>query len=218
MEKRILVALSTGEYIRKAEFLPHFLGLVKPAGTIVTTIHGQSPAKARNLAIEQAIINNCTHVFFIDDDMIPPPNTLMKLMEHNKDIVSALYLLRKYPHRPAFFDKAYDDGKCQFTKLKGSGLVKGVNCGLGAVLISIDVFKKLEQPWVRLGEVEKDGWCDDIGFFNRCRQAGFDVYCDLDSPVGHMSTVTIWPELYNGEWYSNYKHDNGNIRFPQNIV
>lgn len=219
VNKKILIALSTGEQIRKAEFLPYFLGLQKPEGTLTTTVHGQSPAKARNMVIQQALDNNCTHIFLLDDDIVPPGDTLMKLLKHDKDIVSALYLLRKFPHRPAFFDKAYDNGRCKFFPLeKGmKGLVKGVNCGLGAVLISTEVFKKLEPPYVRLGEIEKDGWCDDIGFFNRCRAAGFDIWCDLDAPVGHMSTVTIYPEQINGEWFSNYRHENGNICFAQNV-
>jgi glycosyltransferase involved in cell wall biosynthesis len=217
--KKILIALVTGEHIRQASFIPSFLGLLRPDNSLTSTVHGQSPAAARNTIIKQALDNNCTHVFFMDDDMIFPPDTLIKLIAHDKPIVTALYLLRTFPHRPAFFDKAYDDGKCKFTSLtKGlNGLVKGVNAGLGAVLISTEVFKKVEAPWVRLGEIDKDGWCDDVGFFNRCRAAGYDVWCDLDAPVGDMNTITIWPENVNGEWFSNYKHPSGNVRITQDI-
>lgn len=218
-EQKVLVALITGEYIRKADFLPSFIGLQRPHSSITSTVHGQSPASARNLIIKQAIENNCTHIFFMDDDMVFPPDTLIKLLAHEKDIVSALYLGRMFPHRAIFFDKAYENGYCKYFPLdeKAAGLVKGVNCGFGAVLINIDVFKKVEEPWVRLGEIEKDGWCDDIGFFNRCRAAGFDVYCDMDCPVGHMSNMIIWPEKHDGKWMTNYKQPNGNILMNQNI-
>lgn len=216
---KLLVGLSTGEYVRNASFIPSFIGLLRPEGSFTMTVHGQSPATSRNMIIKRALENDCTHIFFMDDDMILPPDTLLKLIEHKKDIVSALYLLRSFPHRPAFFDKAYENGRCKFTFLeKGmTGLIKGVNCGLGAVLISTNVFKALEEPYVRLGEIEKDGWCDDVGFFNRCRQAGFDIYCDLDSPVGHMASLTIWPEYNDGEWFTNYKHPDGNVRIAQNV-
>ncbi len=220
MEKKILIGLSTGENIRRAEFLPSFIALERPPGSYTSTVHGQSPAKSRNLIIEQALKNNCTHVFFLDDDMIPPPDTLLKLLKHDKDIVSGLYLLRSFPHRPAFFDKAYDNGKCKFTSLTSekSGLVKGVNCGLGCALMSTEVFKKLEQPYVRLGEIELDEWCDDVGFFNRCRKAGFEIWCDLDAPVGHMTNVTIWPEKHDNQWLTNYRHPQGNVHIQQNIL
>lgn len=216
---KILVALITGEHVRNAIFLPSFIGLQRPSNTVTSTSHGQSPASNRNTIIRQALDNDCTHIFFIDDDMVLPPDTLMKLIKHDKDIVSALYLLRSFPHRPAFFDKAYPDGKCKFTPLtKGlNGLVKGVNAGLGAVLIKTDVFRNLEEPWIRLGEIEKDGWCDDVGFFNRCRAAGYDIFCDLDAPVGHIQSSIIWPENVDGEWFTNYRHMNGNVRIPQEI-
>src|SRR6266545_2417946 len=219
VDKKILVALITGEYIRQASFLPSFIGLQRPPNSVTSTVHGQSPASGRNEVIKQALDNNCTHIFFMDDDMVFPPDTLMKLIAHDKPIVSALYLLRSFPHRPAFFDKAYSDGKCKYTPLTRDlkGLVKGVNAGFGAVLISTEVFSKLEQPYVRLGELEKDGWCDDIGFFNRCREAGYDIWCDLDTPVGHMTSSVIWPENLDGEWFTNYKHPSGNVRITQNI-
>jgi len=216
---KILVGLSTGEHVRNSNFLPYFIGLGRPEGTLTMTVHGQSPASSRNEIIKQALENNCTHIFFMDDDMIFPQDTLTKLLIHDKPIVTALYLLRSFPHRPAFFDRAYENGRCKFTSLEKniSGLVKGVNCGLGAVLIQTEVFHHLEKPYVRLGEIEKDGWCDDVGFFNRCREAGYDIYCDLDAPVGHMTNVTIWPEKYNDEWFTNYKHPNGNVRISQSI-
>lgn len=216
---KVLVALVTGEHIRRADFLPSFIGLMRPEGSVTSTVSGQSPASNRNTIIKQALENDCTHIFFMDDDMIFPPDTLLKLIEHKKDIVSALYLNRGFPHRPVFFDRAYENGYCKYFSLTEgiTGLIKGVNCGLGAVLISTEVFKKLEPPYIRLGEIEKDGWCDDVGFFNRCREAGYDVYCDLDAPVGHLGSMTIWPEKLNGKWMTTYKQPNGNIQFVQSI-
>ncbi len=216
---KVLVALITGEYIRQASFLPSFIGLQRPYNSVISTVHGQSPAAGRNIIIKQAIENDCTHIFFMDDDMVFPPDTLTRLLARKKDIVSALYLLRSFPHRAAFFDKAYPDGKNKFMPLTPglSGLVKGTNAGFGAVLIRTEVFKHMEEPWVRLGEIEKDGWCDDVGFFNRARSAGYDVWCDLDAPVGHMHSSIIWPENMDGSWFTNYKHGNGNVRINQNV-
>ncbi len=216
---KLLVGLSTQEHIRKADFLPFFLGLEKPVGSLMTTVHGQSPAQARNVIIDQAIDNGCTHIFFMDDDMTPPPDTIMKLLAHDKDIVTGLYLMRSYPHFPVAFDAAFDNGYNKFIYLSGDkgGLVEITNCGLGCVLIKTDVFKKLEKPYVRLGEIQKDGWCDDVGFFNRVRAAGVKLYCDMDTRVGHLTSVAIWPNKVGDAWYSEYKSDKGNILIPQTI-
>lgn len=216
---KILIGLSTGEHIRKADFLPYFLGLEKPVGSVMTTVHGQSPAKARNIIIDQALKNDCTHVFFCDDDMALAPDTLTRLMKHDVDVVTGLYLMRPFPHFPVAFDQKFDNGFNKYLYLTPDkqGLIEITNCGLGCVLIKTDVFKKLSPPWVRLGEIEKDGWCDDIGFFNRVTEAGFKMYCDLDVPVGHMNSLILWPTKTPQGWFTEYKSEQGNVLVPQTI-
>jgi hypothetical protein len=219
-EPKVLIGLSTMEYIRRADFLPYFLGLEKPAGSLLTTVHGQSPAQARNVIIEQALGADCTHIFFCDDDMAFPPDTINRLLKHDKDIVMGLYLMRSYPHFPAAFDMELAGGYNKFMYLTPDveGLVEITNGGLGCVLIKTEVFKKMERPWVTLGELIKDGWCDDVAFFNRARKAGFRIYLDTECKVGHMMSVNIWPEKApDGNWYTSYRHVNGNVLFPQTI-
>ncbi len=216
---KVLIGLSTGEFIRKANFLPWFLGIDKPAGSLMTTVHGQSPAQARNIIIQQALDNNCTHVLFLDDDMEFPPDTLMKLLGHNVDGVMGLYLMRTYPHFPVAFDRAFPNGFNKFMYLSPevTGLVPITNGGLGCVLIKTEVFKKMQKPWVTLGEIDKEGWCDDVSFFNRYREAGFKLYLDTNLRVGHMTTITLYPDYINDRWMTNYKHINGNVLVPQVI-
>lgn len=217
---KVLIGLSTMEHIRKADFLPHFLGLKKSEGAMICTVHGQSPAKSRNVIIEQALSIDATHILFIDDDMCYPPESLHQLLEHDVDVVTALYLMRSYPHFPVAFDEAYDDGRCKFMFLTHdpeNGLIPIVNCGLGFVLIKTEVFRKLEKPWVTLGEIEKDGWCDDVAFFNKVRKAGFKMYMDPKVRCGHMVTMTLWPTHVDGKWYSEYKNEGGNVVFPQTV-
>jgi len=195
------------------------MALNKPDNSLVTTVSGQSPAKSRNIIIEQALKHNCTHVFFMDDDMVIEKDSLIKLLAHDKDVVSGLYLMRGYPHFPVAFDEAFDSGKCKFMYLEPGkqGLVPIVNCGLGCVLIKTEVFRKLSKPWVTLGEIEKDGWCDDVAFFNKVRKAGFEMYCDMDVRAGHLVSFALWPAYTNGVWYSQYKHESGNVMVPQTI-
>lgn len=216
---KVLVALTTGEYIRKANFLPFFLALEKPEGTLTTTIHGQSPAQARNIAARQGLDNGCTHILFVDDDMILPPDTLLRLLSHDKDVVTGLYLMRDYPHYPVIFDKVFEGGMNKYVFLEDhvEGLLPITNCGLGCVLIKTEVFRKLEEPWVRLGEIQKDGWCDDIGFFNRVREAGFELFCDTEVKAGHITSLCVYPNRTNGKWYSEYRHQQGNVLIPQLI-
>lgn len=217
-ETKILVGVPTAEYARRADFYDFYNMLDRPMGTICTFAHGQSPARNRNIMIEQALEHNCTHILFLDDDVAFKPDLLTRLLAHDKDIVTGLYLMRNYPHQPIIFDYADNKGKCRYRYLKDGekGLVEIINCGLGACLIKTEVFKSMEKPWIRLGELEKDHWCDDIGFFNRVRAAGFKLYCDLDCPVGHFASVTIWPNNVDGVWFTSYdSRGTSQVTFPQ---
>lgn len=218
MDTKILVGVPTAEYARRADFYDYFNMLEKPAGTLVTLAHGQSPARNRNLIIQQAITNNCTHIMFLDDDVAFRPDLMMKLLAHDVDIVTGLYLMRHYPHQPIIFEEAHEDGRCRhrFLTPGTAGLIPIVACGLGACLIKTKVFHELEQPWIRLGELEKDHWCDDIGFFRRVREKGFDIWCDTHQLVGHFASVTVWPNRVKGVWYSTYdSNGKGQATIPQ---
>lgn len=203
---KIFIAVPTADIARQAHFYDYFNMLEVPLGTIKAFAHGQSPARNRNVMIQQALAYNCTHILFIDDDTCPPPDIISKLLAHNKSIVTGLYLMRSFPHQPIIFEKTYANGEClhRFLQDDEEGLIEVSSCGLGAALIKIEVFKELEQPWIRLGEVESDHWCDDIGFFKRAKDAGYRIFCDLSVKVGHMQQVTLWPVYKDGKWYTSY--------------
>lgn len=203
-----MIAVPTAEFARQAQFYDHFAQLIKPEGTIISMAHGQSPARNRNMMIEQALKCDCTHIFFVDDDIILKPDTLVNLLAHDVDCVSGLYLMRNRPHQPICFESADSEGRCIHYFLNNDngtpneGLVPVVAAGLGVLLIKMHVFEPLEPPYIRMGELESDMWCDDLGFFKRVREAGFtEIYCDLNTQVGHMATATIWPAKGpDGKW------------------
>ena len=204
---KVLISAITGEYGRRAAFYDYYNLLHKPEGCMVLFCHDSSPAHGRNMLIDAAKINNCTHILFIDDDMAFPADSLDKLLEHDLDIVSGLYLHRQYPHAPLAMDLADDNGSCAPMYLLGvePRLVPIVAAGFGFLLVKMSVFDKLEKPYVRLGELQADQWCDDIGFFNRVRKAGIQSYVDMDVRIGHMGSFTVWPQKDDkGNWVTGY--------------
>lgn len=221
MGSKVLISVITGEYARRADFYDYYHLLQKPGDSFVAFNHDRSPAKGRNQIIDVALEQNCSHVLFIDDDMAYKPDALIKLLKNDVDIVSGLYYSRAYPHNPIVYDLADEDGKCcpMFMMDGKSGLVPIVAAGFGFLLIKTSVFSKLEKPYVRLGELDAEEWCDDIGFFKRVREAGIKSYCDLEVWCGHMGTMIIWPNRgANGTWYTGYDTGGtGAINTPQII-
>jgi hypothetical protein len=204
MTRRVLIGIITGEYARRADFYDYINLLEKPEGTLVTVCHDRSPAKGRNLIVEEAINRQCSHILFVDDDMAPRPDALNQLLEHDKNVVTGLYYSRAYPHQPLIFSKFQDDGGAHFINLIGneSRLLPIAACGLGFCLIKTSIFGGIIKPYFRLGELDVEQWCDDIGFFyrfyNKC-------YCDTECRVGHIGTMIIWPDkMPDGKWVTGY--------------
>lgn len=205
-DTKVLITVPTSETARKASWNDYFNTLDRPEGTMISMIHGQSPARNRNIGIRQAIEHKCTHVFFVDDDVVFKPDTLKRLLLHDKDAVTGLYLMRSYPHTPIIFDYADEKGRCRthFLNNDEPNLIPVVAAGLGCCLIKTIVFESMEEPWIRLGELEKDHWCDDIGFFRRFREHKFELFCDTSVLAGHTGYVTIWPNNVDGRWLTTY--------------
>lgn len=205
---KVVIGVPTMEFARQAKFYDYFNLIQKPEGTTISFAHGQSPATNRNLIIENALASDATHIFFIDDDVLVPPDGLMRLLAHDKNVVSGLYLMRNFPHAPIAFNAVDSDGKCRFKFLNDgeTGLVPAVNFGLGCCLIRTDVFRLLEKPYIRIGQLNAEEWNDDIEFFNRVRAAGYQLYLDLDVRCGHMATATIWPNYVEDQkkWITTY--------------
>jgi glycosyltransferase involved in cell wall biosynthesis len=86
--------------------------------------------RARNQALAQ-MRPEATHVFFVDDDMLPPPDALVRLLNVRKPVVSALCTTRSYADL-RIAAKVYDPDTDGFGALSRLNLSRVV-CGPFAV-------------------------------------------------------------------------------------
>lgn len=224
VDKKIMLGVPTSIHARRADFYDYLNRLQKPDCFILNP-HGSSPAFSRNRIIECAIEQDCSHVLFIDDDMAFPADMLIRLLAHDKDVVTGLYYYKHYIHQPIIFEKFNKKGYAFpiFLSPDTPDMLKIAACGFGCCLVKTHVFKAMQKPWVRLGELDQEQWCDDIGFFWRVKQENIteDIWCDTTLRVGHMAEVIIWPSKDpDGKWYSLYDTNNpmdgtGNVKVPQ---
>lgn len=209
---KVMIGIPTAEYGRRADFHDYKDLLDKPLNSLNFSIHGQSIAFNRNKVAEAAIKNGCTHVFFLDDDVICRSNIIFNLLEHDKDIVTGLQLRRSFPHLPLI-----SNGKQIQLHELNSRLVRIHSAGLGCVLIKTSVFKQMEYPWFRLGEFEPDQMNEDTGFYKRAREVGIDIFCDTRSTVGHIASAVVRPVKAGDNWAVDYDtNGKGTVAFiPQ---
>ena len=153
----------------------------------------------RNYAVREAHASDCSHVLFIDSDMVFPHDALLRLLSWERPIVGALYARRVHPFAtlgylldPETKDECAEAGEM----------------GIGLVLIEMPVFEALEQPYFRdpavyAGNPELEGFDltgippgdtidDSIWFSKAARRAGFQLWIDvpLTLQTGHIATVT----------------------------
>lgn len=163
--------------------------------------------KNRNLLVESALEMGCTHLLQIDSDLTFPPATLHRLLMHNQPIVGCTYARRSRPHD----NLAVPLNKAPVHNVKGLAAVDRLPTGL--LLVSMDVFPKIKQPWFRFPTIEAteelpagriDG--EDYYFCDAAREAGYTVYLDVELSF----EVTHW-----GEAGWKIKEDNGDHLAPR---
>ena len=90
-------------------------------------------------------------VLWLDDDVQPPEDIITRLMAHDLPIVSALYYMRKDPHLPVAYlptnDPNIPDRFWHLLDVDAAPLREVAAVGFGAVLIKLEVFRDIPQPW-----------------------------------------------------------------------
>ena len=220
--KKILIGIPCGSGLMSAYTVDGLFKLSRPCPTSLLIIERQSVDAARNYIIEMAIRLNVDYLFFADDDGVLPPDTLVKLLEDDKDIVGAPMMTRNVrdngKHALCVFEK-FDfyigDGKTvnkyrPIQKLDNEkGHLFSVDAiGAACMLIKKDCFLALFQkhngrPFEFIHEVHETkehgvtlrNISEDMCFSERAKQEGFDIWVDTRIRPVHLGK----PELVRFE-------------------
>jgi predicted SAM-dependent methyltransferase len=154
---------------------------------------GLEVGDARNQMVEQALRDGVEWLFFLDYDVIPPPNALVKLLSLKTDISAGVYNSKAVPSYPLIRVKGWDYA---FEDWEQGDLIKADGVGMGCALINMKVFKKIDPPWFRTvnGYSPKthdvlSHMTEDIYFCEKALAAGFDIIVDTSVQAGHVDSV-----------------------------
>lgn len=172
----------------KSQTVASLVGMVRtlPYPNALLMREGSVLHSNREEIIMRAIEMNCTHVLFVDDDMIFEKDAVVRLVERDKDIVGVHYNCRKFPLTTTVHMDKKQKEKINWEKPEGFMSCEAV--GTGFMLINLKVFKKLQHPWFfwksnEKGEVVEG---EDYWFCRIAREAGFEVWVDLNIPIKHI--------------------------------
>jgi hypothetical protein len=153
-------------------------------------------------------------IMWIDSDILFTPQQFMRLLGHNTDIVSGVYLMEdgKSLATVREWDEEFFKENKHFKFMtmqdltrplpqplsrgeRGETLIEVAYTGMGFMLVKKGVFEKLEYPWFR--PIEKkigdmvDFTMEDVAFCLRAREAGFKILVDPEARVGHEKRIVL---------------------------
>lgn len=134
----------------------------------------------QNLILE-ALNVNADYVLWLDSDHRFPKDLVDRLHAHGKDIVACNYSTRRVPAKPV----AFANDRCDelvYTMPDSTGLQPVHAIGMGAMLESTAVYKKLQLPFFTIGYSRgaNDFFGEDVWHCRQAREAGFEVFVDHD--------------------------------------
>jgi hypothetical protein len=220
----IIIPSATGPRFHLTEVSVEALNA--PHGSGVMRTKGTGLVFHLNYAIRQTLRPDSQHawkrLFMIDDDQQFDADLLVRLLQHDKDIVVAVTCKKTPPFMPCIFKSTYIDENRQFQRrfvpytwqeLHGKkGLLPIVACGRSGILIKREVLEKLGDPWFRQGQISPGGPIgEDLDFCLRVKELGYQIYADLDSTFGHIDPVASWPyRRPDGKWTIAFQWGDGN--------
>jgi len=186
---KVCVGVVVGEFMR-APTVATLLDLAKNEKRIATFIIKQGVLVHinRDDTVIDALKTDCTHLFFVDSDVVFASFVLDRLLKQDKDIIGANYNMRSLPPRPTV--RMLIDGQPCIVPM--DELPKETfECHSlpgGCTLIKLDVFRKLSRPWFHFGEhtEEKKGEGEDLWFCKKAKEAGYKIWCDPTLVVKHI--------------------------------
>lgn len=202
------VGIISGDLARFSRFTASMLKLWIPEFTSWNYVFGNGFAANRNTLLRGMIESEKPGeknewVWFMDDDHVFDPRTLMRLLTRDVPIIQPLISTRKPPFYPYAYQRIegqkYRSLEWDELPLKGIHRVDGV--GAGGMLVKREVLDAVGDPWFEEGKTAPDCPGEDLFFCSKAAALGYDSYVDLDVRLGHLTVNEVWPDQHDGKWF-----------------
>jgi hypothetical protein len=151
--------------------------------------------------LDECLAEKHTHMLWLDNDMVFPPNFAHRLYGRGKRCIG-VNSLRKNPDHLHYTAKGLD-GK--WVESKGKNTLQEVEAvGLALFMLDLDAVLKTEKPHfeVRWDDERQAYSGEDMYFCRKLRAAGEKIYIDhgLSNECGHVGSL-----VYTFDFYDRFK-------------
>lgn len=154
-------------------------------------VEGSLIYDARDYIAQFAIDNEYDYVLYADSDMVFSADDLNRLIAHDTDICSGLYVTRHEDSKNVCYSEIITRRRFPYrgpklivdTQTSGYGSVAAI--GFGFCLVKTSALKTMFKRYKSIFE-PKWGVGEDVAFCIRAKKCGFDINIDRDVRLGHV--------------------------------
>ncbi len=211
---KVFCALTTTHGLMQTHFMPTILNLFdgkRKFDMVLWTYMDPYIVLARNAAVMDFLKGDCTHLMFIDVDILDPQVSehIERMLGHDEAIVGGLYP-KKDETKVTWVCNALEDRPAEDER----GLLPLRHIGTGFLLIKREVFERMKMdkgPLIEYLEDESDKLMydffdmprqrdsagkvrkisEDWHFCNEARRLGYKVYGDTRVLLMHIGTAVF---------------------------
>lgn len=196
-------------YIR---FEHNLRGLKRPFSHEFIETYRTPTAVARNLLASVSIRMGTKYHFFVDTDMELPPDALVRLMSHKKDICSGFAYKRQTPYTPTTMKWNKKKLIFEWRDWANKGLRRIDGIGMFCCLIRTKVFEQFGEKEVPFDSRHKRQ--EDLDFCLKVTNKGFSIWCDTDFEIIHLGNQ----ERVGRKYFLMYQQFEKEIREKQSGI
>ncbi len=192
-------------------------------GTVSPQIGDSAIGRARNMLTRKFLESDCSHLLFIDSDLVFSADQINRIMSHDDEVVGGLYC-KKGEGNAQLVINTYPE----FRSPRADGLQEVRYIGTGFLRVARSVFERMIAAWEEQiaytsdfdhKTIEHDFWhmgvyqypdgtrrylTEDWWFCQKCLDLGIKVWADTHVVLRHSGNVlfplkTQEPELFGHE-------------------
>jgi GT2 family glycosyltransferase len=149
---------------------------------------------SRNILRREVLNKNYDYLLSLEQDIIPPPDIIQRLLTHGKKIISGVYFSYQTNNNitllvPLLWKRVAKD-EVRFMleeEIIEPQLIEVGACGLGCILISKDILKKVKFRFNK-----KDKGFDDMWFCYDSFKKSFRIFADTSVKCKHLIKNWSW--------------------------